>query len=148
HGGDRGCSADYRHVRHPAHRGRGVLSMTPEVLIAVVGVFVAVSAIVGTTASWALARNAPERRRLRSLGQAQSTGLVIETPRLTTTLDPNLARLSRFVPKSPRQMSLLQRRLTQAGYPSFSAVVVYSAAEVILPAFFFLVVVIVLGLRA
>jgi tight adherence protein C len=123
--------------------------MTPELLLAIIGVFVAVAAFAGTATSWALERNLPEKRRLQSLGDAQRSGIVMDGSRLTAELpDPTLARLSRLLPRSAKDMSRLQRQLTRAGYPSFSAVIWYSVAEILLPAIMFLAVVTVLGVRS
>jgi tight adherence protein C len=122
--------------------------MTPEVLLAIVGVFITIGIVVGTTTSWALARNAPEKRRLRAIAQPSGSGLVVEEGRLVETPDPVLARLSRLLPKSPKEMSRLQRSLTRAGYPRFGAVVIYSAAEVVLPLLLFLITAILLGFSA
>ena len=123
--------------------------MTPELLLAIIGVFVAVAAFAGTATSWALERNLPEKRRLQSLGDAQRSGIVMDGSRLTAELpDPTLARLSRLLPRSAKDMSRLQRQLTRAGYPSFSAVMWYSVAEILLPAIMFLAVVTVLGVRS
>src|SRR5689334_14341087 len=104
--------------------------MASELLLAVIGVFVAVAVIVSMTMSWALNYNTPEQRRLRAMGQSSASALVMNAPRLTTVPDPGLARLSRLLPKSPKSMSRLQRQLTQAGHPAFSAVIWYCAAEI------------------
>ncbi len=48
---------------------------------------------------------------------------------------PGLQRLSRFVPKSPKEMTLLRRRLTAAGYHGMDAVIVFSVAKVTVPVF-------------
>lgn len=119
--------------------------MPPEVLLAVVGVFVSMAVVVGATMSWALARNAPERRRLKAIAQPTSSRLVANDTRLVETPDPALVRLSRLVPKSPKEMSKLQRKLTRAGHTSFKAVVVYSISEIALPLALFLTSVILLG---
>ena len=122
--------------------------MTPDLLLAIVGVFITIGIVVGTTTSWALARNAPERRRLRAIAQPSGSGLVAEEGRLVETPDPVLARLSRLLPRSPKEMSRLQRRLTRAGYPRFGAVVIYSVAEVVLPLLLFFITVMLLGFSA
>lgn len=119
--------------------------MAPEVLLAIVGVFVAMCVVVGTATSWALERNSPERRRIRAIAQPAGASRVVVDDRLVETPDPILARLSRLLPKSPKEMSTLQRTLTRAGYPSGRAVVVYSVAEVVLPLILFFGTVTVLG---
>jgi tight adherence protein C len=122
--------------------------MAPEVLLAVVGVFVAMCVVAGTTTSWVLARNAPERRRIRAISQDAGSGKLVVEDRLVDSPDPVLARLSRLLPKSPKQMSQLQRTLTRAGYQSGRALVVYSLAEVLLPLALFFVIVTVFGFSA
>jgi len=122
--------------------------MAPEVLLAVVGVFVAMCVVVGTTTSWVLARNSPERRRIRAIAQPAGGSRIAVDDRLVETPDPILARLSQLLPKSPKEMSQLQRSLTRAGFPSGRAVVIYSVAEVALPLFLFFGTVIILGFSA
>src|SRR5262245_5847682 len=122
--------------------------MAPEVLLAVVGVFVAMCVVVGTATSWVLARNSPERRRIRAIAQPAGAGQITADDRLVTTPDPVLARLSRLLPKSPKEMSQLQRTLTRAGYPQGRAVVIYSIAEIVLPLFLFFGTVTILGFSA
>jgi hypothetical protein len=121
--------------------------MTPQLILAIVGIFAAVG--IGTAAAgmlW-LQRTAPEHRRLQALTQPAVSGLMIDTQGLTDTPDPALARLSRLVPKSPKNMGRLQRRMTRAGYPQLSAAVYFSVAELVLPLVFFLIVILSLGLR-
>src|SRR5262245_65950026 len=122
--------------------------MAPEVLLAVVCVFVAMCLLVGTAASWALARNAPEKRRIRAIAQPVGTERVVQDDSLVAAPDPVLARLSKLLPKSPKEMSNLQRTLTRAGFPSGRAVGIYSVAEIILPLFLFFGTVTILGFSA
>ena len=122
--------------------------MAPEVLLAIVGVFVAMCVVAGTTTSWVLARNSPERRRIRAIAQPAGASRIAVDDRLVEAPDPVLARLSRLLPKSPKEMSNLQRTLTRAGYPSGRAVVIYSIAEVLLPLFLFFGTITVLGFSA
>jgi tight adherence protein C len=122
--------------------------MAPEVLLAIVGVFVAMCVVAGTTTSWVLARNSPERRRIRAIAQPAGGSRIAVDDRLVEAPDPLLAKLSRLLPKSPKEMSQLQRRLTRAGYPAGRAVVIYSIAEVVLPLFLFFGTVTVLGFSA
>lgn len=122
--------------------------MAPELLLALVGVFVAVAVIVSMTMSWALTHNSPEKRRLRALGQSGASTLVMNAPRLSTVPDPALARLSRLLPKSPKAMSRLGRQLTQAGYPSSAAVLWYCIAEILFPIVLALTTFMLLGVRS
>jgi tight adherence protein C len=121
--------------------------MAPELLLAVVGVFVAVAITAAMTTSWMLTRNSPEKRRLRAIGQPAGATLVMDAPRLSTIPDPALSRMSRMLPKSPKEMSRLRRRLTQAGYPSFAAALWYSIAEIALPLILGVVTLMLLGVR-
>lgn len=122
--------------------------MAPEVLIAVVGVFVAMCLLVGTTASWALARTTPEKRRIRAIAQPAAAERVVQDQSLVATPDPALARLSKILPKSPKEMSELQRTLTRAGYHSSRALLVYSVAEIVLPIVLFFGTIMLVGFAA
>ena len=122
--------------------------MTPALMIALVGVFVTVAILVGVTASWLIARSAPEQRRLRTvLSGADSTGILVPTPVLTHGPDPALARMTKYLPKSASEMSRLQRRLTRAGFPHSRAMVLYIASELVLPVAAFVAFISLLGLR-
>ncbi len=116
-------------------------------LLAITGVFVMSAVLVGSAASWWLARNAPEQRRIRSLArgplavQAGVGGATLTQDRL----DPTLAKLSRFMPKSPKDMSRLRRKLTRAGYPGAEAAIYFSLAQLGLPVVFGGVVLLWLG---
>jgi tight adherence protein C len=118
--------------------------MTPEVMLAVVGVFAAVAMGIWAAGTLWLQQTAPEQRRIQALTQPAVSGLVLDIPRLTDTPDPALARLTRLVPKSPKDMGQLQRRLTRAGYPQLRAAVYFSIAEIVIP--FVLVVIAFLAL--
>jgi tight adherence protein C len=120
--------------------------MTPSLLLALAGVFVLVGLGTARAANWWLVTNSPERRRLRTVTGPVASVLEVRRPQLTETLDPVLARLSRLMPKSPKEMSRLQRRLTQAGYPRTSAAVIFSAAEITLPVVVALATISILGL--
>ena len=122
--------------------------MAPEVLLAIVGVFVTMCVVAGTTTSWVLARNSAERRRIRAIAQPAGGSRIAVDDRLVEAPDPVLARLSRLLPKSPKEMSNLQRTLTRAGYPAGRAVVIYSIAEILLPLFLFFGTITVLGFSA
>jgi tight adherence protein C len=52
---------------------------------------------------------------------------------LTESLDPVFVRLSKLVPKSPKEMGRLQRRLTRAGYPHMKYAVLFLVAQITLP---------------
>jgi tight adherence protein C len=113
--------------------------MSPALLLAISGIFISTAVLVGMVTSWWLARNSPEQRRLRTLAQGAAGSVVLgqslpSAGRLTgDDVDPMLARLSKLVPKSPADMSRLQRRLARAGYPSRDAAIYFSLAQLMLP---------------
>ncbi len=110
--------------------------MTPELLLVVVGFFVSIALLAGLGASAVLGRTAPERRRLNEMAAASASAVAFgtsETIRLTEQLDPRLERIAKRLPKSPKEMSRLRRRLAQAGINSFGAAVFYSISELTLP---------------
>jgi tight adherence protein C len=108
--------------------------MGVEVIAAVVVVFASVALITGTIASLVLARSSPEHKRLRAVATTgPAVDLLLEQQALTETPDPFLHKLSRALPRSPRDMGYLRRRLALAGIYSFGAAVVYSFAELVLP---------------
>jgi tight adherence protein C len=107
--------------------------MPGSLLIAIGVLFVAVAVIAGLVTSYVLARSTPERRRLRDLALAGPAGGSVGELRLTDAPGEITKRLATFVPKSPKEMSRLRRRLTRAGYPQEQSAAIYSAAEVLLP---------------
>jgi len=118
--------------------------MPTELVIAIAAVFAAVALAVASTTAWWLNRRTVEQKRLRRL--SPSTGVVLESQGLAERPDPILARLSRMVPKSPKDMSRLQRRLARAGYPQFKSTVCFALAELLLPVVFAAATVLVIGL--
>jgi tight adherence protein C len=121
--------------------------MTPALLIALVGVFIAVAILIGAATSWLLARNAPEQRRLRNVVAGGDSVGILQAPVLAQVPDPSLQRAAKMLPKSASEMSRLQKRLTRAGFPHYRHVIIYAAAELLLPVVAFLAVFIPFGLR-
>src|SRR3954452_7561111 len=109
--------------------------MTPDLWLPLGALFVSIALLTGAAASLVLARTAPERRRLRELA-ADGGPNVVESIRLTEELDPRLVRMARALPKSPKEMGRLRRRLAAAGIRSFGAAVLYAVAEMTLPLLF------------
>ena len=107
--------------------------MAPELILTTIAVFVGVAVVSASSAAWLFERNAPERRRLRALvAPTLPTGIVATAP-LLDALDPKLARLSRLMPRSSKDMTRLQRRMTRAGFPQKQAAVYYAVAEIVMP---------------
>lgn len=114
--------------------------MTPDLLLPIALLFVSIALIVGFVASAVLARTSPERRRLRSMAYAGTgtslEGLEMDRPGLIERPDPRLERMAKALPKSPKELGRLRRRMALAGISSFGAAVVYSIAELVLPLVF------------
>jgi tight adherence protein C len=99
-------------------------------LLALVGVFAAVALLSGTAGSLVLSRYSPERRRLRGLTAEKPATAVADDRRLTAeTESKTLKPLSSLVPKSPKEMSKLRRRLARGGYYQPAAAMVFSLSE-------------------
>ena len=122
--------------------------MTPELLVAVVAVFAAVAIGAGAIGTYVVGLASPERRRLRKLDMATSSGILVDGGGLLTdNVSPALRKLSRMVPKSPKDMSLLRRRLTAAGFGSMSSAITFSTVRLVLPVAIALTALTVFGLR-
>ena len=119
--------------------------MPSQLFVTLVIVFVAVAGIVSAAAWWWLESTTPEQRRIRTLLRA-TPGLAGRRSLVAENHDPVLARLTRLIPKNPKDMSRLQRRLTRAGYPNFRSAVIYALAELLLPIVLGVPVLIVLGI--
>ncbi len=105
--------------------------MPADLLIALSAVFVAVAFGTAFLVRAVLAERAPARRRLQA-ATAGGGQLALDTPALTESLSPLAKKLAAVVPKSPKDMSLLRRKLATAGYRSLSAAVVFSGMRVVL----------------
>jgi len=125
--------------------------MQSDVTLALIGVFVAVAACCGAGAYLWAGQTSPERRRLAQLvGQQAGTGASSAVRSAPVVLDASsvpATPLQRFVPKSPKEMGRLRRRLAAAGYTHAGAAVVYSLAEICLPVVLAAVPLIVLPLK-
>lgn len=93
--------------------------------------FLLVALVAGFGASTALSAWSPERRRLRRM-VTDSVAVVGGPLSLVDSVDPRLKRIP-GVPKSPKELGRLRRRLARAGYTSVTAVVVYAAATIATP---------------
>jgi tight adherence protein C len=108
--------------------------VTPDQILAVIAVFASVAFIAATATSLALARNAPERRRLE---QARVTpSVLLEKSTLTSDESKAMKRLTAFLPKSPKEMSRLKRRMVRAGIHGNMPLVAYSVGRLVCPVVF------------
>jgi tight adherence protein C len=106
--------------------------MTPTLALALLALFVCIAVTSGLAVARVLAWSAPERKRLRDL-ETPKTGLVREETSLTDAPVESLRTLSKLLPKSPKEMSRLRRQLAAAGHYELSAAVYYSAAKILAP---------------
>jgi tight adherence protein C len=108
--------------------------MTPELMIALTAVFTSVALLTGALVSLVMTREAPEQRRLRAVAAGITTTGVIAAPTSLTEAPSELAkRLASYIPKSPKEMSRVQKRFARAGYHGYMPAIIYAASELVLP---------------
>jgi tight adherence protein C len=122
--------------------------MPLDLFLAVSGVFVLVALAAGGATWHSLGRLTPEHRRRAAVLRPTEQRFVLDAPMLAHGPDPRLARLTRLIPKSPKNMSRVQRQLTRAGYEQPEAVLYFCLAEMILPVVFGGAVLLSLGFSA
>ncbi len=108
-------------------------SLPTEIIVALGGVFASVALLTGLAAFVILSRPSLTQRRLEALRQPDAAAHVVLTGSLTAGRDPKLARWSRLLPRSVKDMSRLERRLASAGTTSRAAAVALRTAEIVLP---------------
>jgi tight adherence protein C len=106
--------------------------MPSELVLSIAGVFVAI-VFLGAVVALVLDRSSTEQRRLRAVTATGGHGFVLEQPQLVESLDPKLQKLSRALPRSPKDMTRLRRHLATAGYYNFNAAGLNSFVEMLLP---------------
>jgi tight adherence protein C len=109
--------------------------MAIDLLIALTAAFLLVALLSGLGVSATLSSLSPERRRLRQLAATGISDIPVAGTTLVDAVDPRLKRLP-GVPKSPKEMNRLRRRLASAGYHNTSAMFVFGLAKLILPVVF------------
>ncbi len=108
--------------------------MTPELIFAVSAVFASVAFGTFAVIQLTLSRRAPSRRRLE---QAKVTPSVLTTQTSLTAEDhAAVKRLQTFLPKSPKDMSRLRRRMGRAGYYTTTPMLVFQVSRLVLPIVF------------
>ena len=103
----------------------------PELPLALFAVFASVALAAAALISVALRWAAPEQRQLRRLGGGGQS--VLAALQVTDAPSPWAKRFQQLVPKSPKDMSRLRRRLAAAGYRSPTVAVLYGISELALP---------------
>jgi tight adherence protein C len=112
--------------------------MPVELVGAMIAAFVSVALLTGLAIYAVLSRPSLARRRLGSLVPASGLVNVASSGPLAAGLDPKLARWSMLLPKSAKDMSILERRLASGGYRSPWAPVVFRGGGILLPVVFVL----------
>jgi tight adherence protein C len=107
--------------------------MSPQLILSIVGVFLGVAVVCGALATLVLQRSSVEQQRLRAVTAGAGQNFVLEQPQLIESLDPKLRKLSKALPRSPKDMTRLRRHLAAAGFYGLNAAIVYSIAELALP---------------
>lgn len=116
-----------------------------ELTLALILLFTSLALLTGTVTSSVLARRGPGRRRLLDLPQGHGPAVLVGAVRLADTPSPRFEKWARYVPKSPKEMTRLQRRLANAGFHGFAPVLFYVFGEVTLAAIGFLTVFVMSG---
>src|SRR5438552_6982118 len=109
--------------------------MSITLAISLVALFIGVALVSQLVLSEVLSWTAPERKRLRDL-EVASTGVLRDDVQLVDTPIPALRQLAKAMPKSPKDLSRLRRRLTTAGYYDLRSAVYFSAAKFACPVVF------------
>jgi tight adherence protein C len=119
--------------------------MPLDLLVTLAAGFMFVALVAGYATSGLLSATAPERRRLRQMASGGPAGVVDAQLTLVDAIDPRLKRIP-GVPKSPKEMGRLRRRLARAGYTSVTAMLVYVGATIATPFIFALAAISLLGI--
>lgn len=119
----------------------------PELTVALIVVFASLALLAGSATSALLAKNAVGRRRLLTTDGPSATGVFAPGPRLADAPTVQQQKLIAFIPKSPKEMSRLQRRLAGAGLHGYTPVVVYLLGQWVAAALGFIAVFVLAGLR-
>lgn len=111
--------------------------MTPVLWLSLAGLFLSIAVVTGVSVQLVFFGRTSAQRRLQELAPAAvAGGLIVDAVRLTERVDPRLERIAKSIPKSPKEMTRLRRRLATAGIYGFGAAVFYSVSELVLPLLF------------
>lgn len=114
--------------------------------IAIFGVFLAVALLAGSLAYLAFERQAATSLRRRLAGAPGEVTLdTVDGTMDTERAGDAFSRVSTFIPKSPKDMGKLQRRLAAAGYHKVSHAVTFSFAEIGVALLLFLLPIVFMG---
>lgn len=122
--------------------------METHLTVALVGVFASVALATGLVASRVLAARAPERRRLRQLIQPADATAHTSVSLLLDRPNELVGRLGHWVPQLPSRLSRVRPKLEALGYYGSSALIIFSALELLLALAAAALMVLLLGLSA
>jgi tight adherence protein C len=104
--------------------------MSPQLFLALLALFIAVAVATGVVSWQVVESRNPVRRRLRQLTRPDA--VAAPAPTLLFDEPTTIARrLARWVPTSPGKIRKVGPRLAAIGYPGPSAVVVFSAVQML-----------------
>jgi tight adherence protein C len=104
--------------------------------VTIAAVFLSVALVVGSLTYVGLERSSVVRRRLRDITEPpvrREAGAAARTLDFSASDSPIVKRVTTFVPKSPKEMKRLQRRLAVAGLHEPKHLAMYVVGEVALP---------------
>jgi tight adherence protein C len=108
--------------------------MAPDLILTIVAVFAAVAFAVGALAYYFLVEVGPERRRFeRAVGQPSASGVLVGKASLSDRPSDFAKRMTALVPRSPKEMTKLRRRMVRAGYYTLTPVALFTLAQLTLP---------------
>jgi tight adherence protein C len=120
--------------------------MALDLVITLTAAFLFVALVSGWATSAILSARSPERRRLRRLAVAGGPDVSIAGASLVDAIDPRVRRLP-GIPKSPKELNRLRRRLLMAGYQDLSAMFIFGIANLVTPIILVTPVALFVGLR-
>jgi tight adherence protein C len=106
--------------------------MPPALILALVGVFACVAVITGLLTNSVLERQSAGNRRFREMLRPTARTAAVTTLVGASGPAPIVQRISKFLPKSPKDMNRLQKRLAIAGIHGSGPLVAYLVGEVVL----------------
>ena len=102
-----------------------------QLTLALIALFGSLALLAGMATQSVLAPQAPAPRLLLGPDRPLApTGVLAENQRLSDLPTAQEKKLAEWVPKSPKEMGRLQRRLATAGFYGFKSALIYSFAEI------------------
>jgi tight adherence protein C len=100
-------------------------------VLTLVAVFTSVALLAGSATYVSLERSSPTRKRVKDILRSRDSQRenAVDIFGRGEAVSPALRTLSTFVPKSPKQMGALRRRMAMAGFHETRHVVLYGACE-------------------